>query len=266
MLQRDGGTYYFRKAIPSALRPFFPSKKDGSKGQRELLVSLRTKDKEVAKSRLHRAALEADAKQLRTLFASPLYTGAESKARRTKPGSYVEPDALWWLFPMTLYSGMRIEEAMGLRVEDMREVDGVLAFVVESRPDRTLKTLSSARTVPVHTALIRLGLVEWRDKQPRGGLLFPELRPDKRHGKLTAALSKTAGRYLRALKMPASVTTHSTRHAFADGLRRAKVEPEIRSPLLGHSTQTMTELYGAGHDVQALEEAVNAVRYEGVGQ
>ena len=62
MLQRDGGAYYFRKAIPEALRPFFPSKKDGSKGQRELLVSLRTKDKEVAKSRLHRAALEADAK------------------------------------------------------------------------------------------------------------------------------------------------------------------------------------------------------------
>jgi integrase len=202
--------------------------------------------------------------QLRTLFASPLYTGAESKARRGRPGSYAEQDALWWVFPMTLYSGMRIEEAMGLRVEDMREVEGVLSFVVESRPDRTLKTASSARVVPVHKALIRLGLVKWRDKQPCGGLLFRELRPDKRHGKLTAALSKTAGRYLRALKMPASVTTHSTRHAFADGLRRAKVEPEIRSRLLGHSTQTMTERYGIGHDVKALEETVNAVQYPGV--
>jgi integrase len=167
---------------------------------------------------------------------------------------------------MTLYPGMRIEEAMGLRVEDVREVDGVLSFVVESRPERTLKTASSARMVPVHKALIRLGLVKWRDKQPRGGLLFPELRPDKRHGKLTAALSKRAGRYLRALKMPASVTTHSTRHAFADGLRRAKVEPEIRSRLLGHSTQTMTERYGAGHDVKALQDAVNAVSYDGIGQ
>jgi uncharacterized protein DUF6538 len=48
------GTYYFRKVIPDALRPIL--------GKRELLVSLRTKDKETAKSRLHRAALEADAK------------------------------------------------------------------------------------------------------------------------------------------------------------------------------------------------------------
>jgi integrase len=204
--------------------------------------------------------------QLRTLFASPLHTGAESKARRGQPGNYVEQDALWWVFPMTLYSGMRIEEAMGLRIEDMREVDGVLSFVVESRPERTLKTASSARVVPVHKALIRLGLVEWRDKQLRGGLLFPELRPDKRHGKLTAALSKTAGRYLRALKMPVTITTYSTRHAFADGLRRAKVEPEIRSRLLGHSTQTMTERYGIGHDMKALRDAVNAVSYEGIGQ
>jgi integrase len=166
---------------------------------------------------------------------------------------------------MTLYSGMRIEEAMGLRVEDMREIEGVLSFVVESRPGRTLKTLSSARTVPVHTALIRLGLVEWRDKQPRGGLLFPELRPDKRHGKLTAALTKTAGRYLRALGFPPSVTTHSTRHSFVDALRRAKVEPELRSQLLGHSAGNMTARYGTGHDMKALRDAVNAVRYDGIG-
>jgi hypothetical protein len=48
-----GGTYYFRKAVPLALRPIL--------GKREILVSLRTKDKETAKSKLHPAALEADA-------------------------------------------------------------------------------------------------------------------------------------------------------------------------------------------------------------
>jgi len=203
--------------------------------------------------------------QMRALFASPLYTGAESKRHRTIPSSYVERDALWWLFPMTLYTGMRIDEAMGLRVEDVREVEGVRAFVVETRPERTLKTASSARVVPVHDALIRLGILSWRDRLPKGGLLFPELRPDARHGKLTASLSKTAGRYLRAIGMPATVTTHSARHAFTDALRRAKVEPEIISRLLGHSAGNMTARYGAGYDLRALQEAVNAVRYEGIG-
>jgi integrase len=87
---------------------------------------------------------------------------------------------------------------------------------------------------------------------------------DARHGKLTAALSKTAGRYLRATGMPPTVTTHSARHAFTDALRRAKVEPELRSQLLGHSAGTMTARYGSGHDLKALQEAVNAVIYEGL--
>ena len=63
----------------------------------------------------------------------------------------VVKDALWWVFPLTLYSGMRIEEAMGLLTGDVREVDGVLCFVVEPRPERPLKTVSSRRLVPVHS-------------------------------------------------------------------------------------------------------------------
>ena len=46
---------------------------------------------------------------------------------------------------------MRIEEAMGLLTGDVREVDGVLCFVVEPRPERPLKTVSSRRLVPVHS-------------------------------------------------------------------------------------------------------------------
>jgi integrase len=64
--------------------------------------------------------------------------------------------------------------------------------------------------------------------------------------------------------MPKTVTTHSARHAFADAARRAKVEPEIISRLLGHSAGTMTARYGSGYDLKALHEAVCAVRYEGV--
>lgn len=200
--------------------------------------------------------------QLRTLFGSPLYTGSESVSRRTTPGSVVAKDALWWLFPLTLHSGMRIEEAMALRAEDVRDVSGVVCFVVEPRPDRPLKTASSRRVIPVHDTLIRLGLIAERVKG-KAGLLFPELRPDARHGTFTAALSKKAGRYLRAIGLPPTITTHSTRHAFTDALRRAKVEPEIRSRLLGHGAgPSTTEQYGAGHDVHALLAAVNSARYE----
>lgn len=42
--------------------------------------------------------------------------------------------------------------------------------------------------VPVHDALVRMGLME--RVKGKTGLLFPELRPDSRHGTYTAALSE----------------------------------------------------------------------------
>jgi hypothetical protein len=40
------------------------------------------------------------------------------------------------------------------------------------------------------------------------------------------------------------------------------VEPELRSQLLGCRVENMTARYGSGHDVKALQEAVNAVQDE----
>jgi len=191
------------------------------------------------------------AEQLRTLFASRVY---QKDAPR---------DALWWLFPLGLYTGCRMEEVMALRAEDVREIDGILCFVIEPRSDRPLKTSSSRRVVPVHDALIDLGLIRKR-VEGKSGLLFPELRRDARHGTYTAALSKKAGRLLRSLGLSRTVTSHSARHCFADALRAAKVEPEVRARLLGHSLGSITERYGRGHPVNVLRDAVNVVRYEGL--
>jgi len=52
MLQRNG-VFFFRKIVPVALRTIV--------GKREILVSLKTKDREQAKRNLHPEALKADA-------------------------------------------------------------------------------------------------------------------------------------------------------------------------------------------------------------
>ena len=56
-------------------------------------------------------------------------------------------------------------------------------------------------------------------------------------------------------------TFHSFRHGFTDALRRAKVEPELRSQLLGHGAGNMTALYGAGHEMKAAKAAIDSVNY-----
>jgi len=165
---------------------------------------------------------------------------------------------------IALYSGARLEEIHGLRVQDIREVEGVTCFAFEPHEERRLKTASSRRLVPIHGELVKHGLLDYAKAQAEG-LLFPVKAGP--HGKLSGAFSKWWRRFTDECGVrDARKVFHSLRHAFADALRRAKVESEIRSALLGHSTAsgTMTARYGSGHDLKALQEAVNAVRYEGV--
>src|SRR5260370_6263434 len=49
---RRGGAYYYRRGTPKSLRRIL--------GKREILVRLKTSDKDVAKAHLHREALQAD--------------------------------------------------------------------------------------------------------------------------------------------------------------------------------------------------------------
>jgi len=166
-----------------------------------------------------------------------------------------------WLPLISLFTGCRIEEGAGLRVQDVRTVEGVLAFDFVPHSLRGLKTASSRRAVPVHQELLRLGLMEYVAGVPAGGLLFPEMRPGP-HGKLAGAFSKWWSRFTDGLGITSpQKVAHSMRHSFSDAMRRAKVEPEIRSQLLGHGVQTMTGRYGVGHDMKALQEAVDSVRY-----
>jgi|SRR5580765_2403834 len=150
-----------------------------------------------------------------------------------------------------LYSGARLEEIAGLRVQDIKEVEGVLYFSFEPHEERRLKTASSRRQVPLYPELARCGLLDHMEALPKNGRLFPELKPGP-HGKLAGAFSKWWGRFTDEQgSADALKTFHSLRHTFTDALRRAKVEPEVRSQLLGPSAGNMTARYGSGHDLRS---------------
>jgi len=78
--------------------------------------------------------------------------------------------------------------------------------------------------------------------------------------------SKRFGWWLRekAGVKDARLVFHSTRHSFADALRRAGVPEDIRDALLGHSSGgKIGRRYGTGHSLRALKEAINRVNYSG---
>ncbi|TCJ41167.1 site-specific integrase [Parafrankia sp. BMG5.11] len=117
---------------------------------------------------------------------------------------------------IALFSGLRQNEICQQTIDDIVEIDGVFAFVVQ--PDRELgkrvKTTSSERLVPVHPVLVRARLLDhWRAcKAAEQRRLWSELELD-RFGYASANFSKWFARYLLKTGAKQDRTAfHSFRH------------------------------------------------------
>jgi integrase len=205
--------------------------------------------------------------ELQVLFSAPLFTGSASVqgVGLYQPGSQRVDGWRYWLPPMALYSGARLNELCGLRLDDFDEEDGVPFFHIRASDERGLKTASSKRVVPVHAALVGLGLLAEVDRLRRAGeeRLFPDLMPGPR-GYLSHKPSKFYGRFIeRMLGQQKGVVFHSFRHTFITGLRKARVPREVRTALVGHEDGGVHEAYGS-EPMDRLNEAVQAVVWGGL--
>lgn len=205
--------------------------------------------------------------ELQALFSAPLFTGSATRegAGLYQPGTERVDDWRYWLPLMALYSGARLNELCGLRLDDFEEEDGVPFFHVRASDERSLKTSASKRIVPVHRKLIDLGLLATVDHLRRGGddRLFPDLTPGPR-GHLSHKPSKFFGRLIdRTLGEDRAVVFHSFRHTFITGLRKARVARELRTALVGHEDGSVHEAYGS-EPIERLNEAVQAVVWQGI--
>lgn len=193
---------------------------------------------------------EYDEADLHKLFASPIYT---TDLPKTQPERY-------WIPLSLLFSGLRLNEAAGLRVVDVREVDGVLCFDISEEGERHLKNASSQRIVPVHSILIGLGLREYVKAQGRGRL-FPNLK--KRGESFGVAVSRWWGRYGRQhVSKDKKKSLHSFRHAFTTALNRAHVPAAVVNELTGHAHGNIDlDRYGHGFEVGQLKEAIEKLNF-----
>jgi integrase len=130
-----------------------------------------------------------------------------------------------WVPLTATLSGCRVEEAAGLRVQDVRKEGSVWFFDFVPTVERRLKNEASRARTPVHPELIRLGLVEYVRSVPQSGRLFPELKPGA-HGKLSGAFGKWFSRFVdeRGVKDPRKAPLHSLRHLFKGPLSSGRSE------------------------------------------
>ena len=210
--------------------------------------------------------------ELQKLFASPVFT----KGLRPHGG---KGEAAYWFPLISLFSGARRTEIGQLKVSDVRQGEGGIWFFdfSDRGEDQRLKNESSARSVPVHSELIRLGLLDYvagrarttEATAPLWAGFEPPVDPK------TKAWSKWFGRYLGEHVVDhRSKTFHSFRHTFKRGCREAGISEEIHHALTGHSGGGVGRAYGRerrddgsldrGISLSRLQAEISRVRYPGL--
>jgi integrase len=154
-----------------------------------------------------------------------------------------------------LYSGARLGEIAQMATKDLRQLHDVWIFHVTEDGEfaedgttlKSTKTAGSMRVVPVHSELIKLGLIDYHAGMVARGeaRLFPEIKTDSR-GFFSGEPSKFFNDYFRAVgvKVDERVNFHSFRHGIADAFRSAGYYDEQFNVLLGHTKATTTGIYG----------------------
>ncbi|WP_425907509.1 DUF6538 domain-containing protein [Nitrobacter sp. TKz-YC02] len=170
------------------------------------------------------------------------YTNAEARIVLAAAGKASDP-VRRWVPILGAYSGARVAEICQLRVQDISEIDGIhcMSFTAEAGP---LKTESSERTIPIHTAVIDAGFLEFV-ASIKSGPLFIQLKPDK-FGSRGGTGTKVLGRWIRSLglKDPRLAPNHSWRHRMRTLARDYMLQPDLIDAITGHRKRTVADGYG----------------------
>ena len=237
------------------------------------LDTVPTRDMSLSKSK-GKPARPFTPAELQTLFTSPMFVGCQSAdewRNIAKPGNVMIRDHRYWLPLVMLYTGARPAEIAQLNVSDVRQEHGqwIAHVTTEGGGEKSVKTAGSMRVIPVHSELVRLGFIEYRNRMEREGQtrLFPEAKRNSR-GQMVADLSREFGRYLTriGLKDGRGLSLYSFRHGTADALRRAGHLDEAFGFILGHTAGTMTGRYGTLPQgmLQQRVELIEAIGYPGL--
>ncbi|WP_175863795.1 site-specific integrase [Burkholderia cepacia] len=217
------------------------------------------------------ARLPFDLPALKAIFSSPVY----SEGFRPERINWT-PDAAYWFPLIALYSGARVEEIAQLSPEDVyletyhdldeKERTAWVVRFTDLGDGQGVKNTGSVRRIPIHSALIERGLVEFAQARKGHARIF-ETAPDSR-GREGANWGKWFGKYLRAACNVTNerMTFHSFRHTFKDVARERGIDESVSRALMGHAGKDVADrVYGGlTYPLRPLVEAMSRYRVLGL--
>ena len=175
-----------------------------------------------------------------------------------KIGELPEDDPMHAVCLIRLHSGIRVEEAACLRVEDIDLEAGTMAI---GHGEDTVKTQSSVRVLPMHPVTRRV-VESWIPKATREGYLFDLQRAGQ---DLTRShnLNKRLGLWIRrAVSKDPALTSYTLRHTYAQAMRDLGVDKETIEYTTGHRDQSMLfGTYATGVGLDRLREAIEKLDF-----
>jgi integrase len=113
----------------------------------------------------------------------------------------------------------------------------------DAEDGKSVKTDTSIRVVPIHSAVIALGFLDYV-KSVKGKKLFPKIRVDS-IGRWAGNWSKWFGRYRNNIGLGGRWRDfHSFRHGWKTAARGASIPKEIHDEITGHENGDVGSGYG----------------------
>ena len=192
-----------------------------------------------------------------------LHSDNSSKKRRPIPPASLKilqqrcvlmDDDLRYLVSLISDTGMRLSEAAGLMKSDLNVDCDFPHLVIQPYSHRSLKTLSSERTVPL------VGNSLWAARRIIGTTDSEYCFPRYTSGSGCNANSASAAinKWIKTVAGPEAVI-HSLRHSFRDRLRAVEAPLEIIDQLGGWSLKTVGQGYGDGYGIDVMTKWLNKI-------
>ncbi len=187
---------------------------------------------------------------------------SDDEIRKILENLPADQESLSWCILISCFSGLRQSEVAGLDGDDIVQLtDGTWCLDINDRGDKKLKSVNGQRIIPLHSVLLRAGIVEFAQSRS-GGKLFPDVIPYR--GKYGHQVSKDFARHRKSLGINGEGQTfHGIRHSVISKLWAAGVPEAHTAAIAGHQRGKSESYlrYSKKNDLGPLRAAIESIDY-----